>query len=553
MANRKPIVVVSGNLAELSGGDTIAKADVGLSNVDNTSDANKPISTATLAELNTKKVYHGIVSRSTNPIPTHITTTTFTLATATYPLQYYYMGTLVSVSVDKNTNIGGSAGLYHIYFDAATGNLLNSTTFPGVAFNSNVYLASVMWNGINYGIVNDERHGYQRDTQWHQWAHNTVGTRYRNGISLTHNSGTGAAATFSSTAGEIWDEDINFTVPASSSFPTPNAGRIFYQTSASTYTFLNNTATTPGYLGANNRPNVVNATTYALTQLPSASNRFINVFVYVSTDLHTPLYFFTETATSAIVGAGGYNNVASARNAPFPNLSGSGISPELRPIYRIIWRADGVLQAIDTTQDDYRTVSSIPQGAGLTSTTASSVSFNSSGNIVATTVQAAVEELDTEKQAVLVSGTTIKTINGGSILGAGDLAVVGGLIPTAIKTGAYSGAVNDLVRVDSTSGTFTVDMPTSPIDGDKFGIFDVANKCGINSVFLAATGGKTIEGDASGLSVNISGAYVYLIYNSTGTNWKIAETPSIVALAFADGGNASSNYVYGQSLDGGTA
>lgn len=553
MATRKPLVVVSGTLAELPSGDTFAKADVGLDNVDNTSDVNKPISTATSTELNAKKAYHGVVSRTTNPLPTYLTTTTFTLSTTTYPLSYYYMGTLVTVSVDKSTILSGAAGLYHIYFDAATGNLLNSTAFPGVSFNSNVYIASVMWNGTDYGLVNDERHGYQRDTQWHQWAHYTVGTRYRSGITLTHNSGTGAAATFSSTAGEIWDEDILFTVNASSAFPTPNAGRLLYQASASNYTFINATSTKPGYLGANNRPNVVNSTGYVLTQVPSATNRFVNVFVYVTTDLHTPLYFFTETVSAVTASAGGYTSLVNARAVPFPNLSGLGISPELKPIYRIIWRADGVLQAIDNTQDDYRTVTSIPQGAGTVSTTASSVTFNPAGDIAAVTVQTAIEELDVEKQATLVSGTTIKTINGGSILGAGDLTVVGGLIPTAIKTSAYSGVVNDLVRTDSTSGAFTINMPTSPVDGDKFGVFDISNKCGINAVFLAATGGKTIEGDASGLSVNISGAYVYLIYNSTGTNWKIAETPSIVALAFADGGNARSNYVYGQSLDGGTA
>lgn len=152
------------------------------------------------------------------------------------------------------------------------------------------------------------------------------------------------------------------------------------------------------------------------------------------------------------------------------------------------------------------------------------------------------------------------TTNSGKVLTASATAgtytwetSVGGLNATAIKTSAYTIVANDLVRVDSAAGAFTLTLPSSPADGDKVGVFDIANKCGISPVLVAAAGGKTVEGDAVGLSVNIAGAYVYLIYNSTGTNWKIAETPSAAVTAFADGGNASSNYVYGQSMDGGTA
>lgn len=130
------------------------------------------------------------------------------------------------------------------------------------------------------------------------------------------------------------------------------------------------------------------------------------------------------------------------------------------------------------------------------------------------------------KQDTLVSGTNIKTIGGASVLGSGDLAVIGGLVTTPIKTANYTAVVNDLVRVDSTTGSFTVTLPATLVDGDKVGLFDIANKCATYAVLIAVAGGKTIEGDSMGLSVNVNGAYVYLIYNSTGTNWKIAETAS---------------------------
>jgi len=128
-------------------------------------------------------------------------------------------------------------------------------------------------------------------------------------------------------------------------------------------------------------------------------------------------------------------------------------------------------------------------------------------------------------QDTLVSGTNIKTINGQALPGSGDLLIAGGLAPTAIKTADYTAVVNDLVRVDSTSAAFTVTLPSSPADGDKVGLFDTANQCGTHAVLIAAAGGKTVEGDATGLSVNINGSYVALLYNSATTNWKLQQTP----------------------------
>lgn len=45
------------------------------------------------------------------------------------------------------------------------------------------------------------------------------------------------------------------------------------------------------------------------------------------------------------------------------------------------------------------------------------------GNISSVTVQTAINELDSEKQSTLVSGTNIKTINGNSLLGSGDIVI----------------------------------------------------------------------------------------------------------------------------------
>lgn len=132
--------------------------------------------------------------------------------------------------------------------------------------------------------------------------------------------------------------------------------------------------------------------------------------------------------------------------------------------------------------------------------------------------------LNDGKQDTLVSGTNVKSLNGNSLIGSGNLVLTGGLIATSVKTGAYDAVADDLVRVDSTAASFTVTLPATPVDGTRLGLLDVANACATNPVLLSPASG-TIEGDASGVSVNIAGAYVYLIYNSTTTNWKVASTP----------------------------
>jgi len=487
-------------------GFPIDKNTVGLGNIDNTSDANKPVSIATQLILNGKKYFHGIEARpvgATNPIPIKITTSTFTLATGTYSLAYWYQGTRVVVSADKTTTLG-TAGLYYIYFNGATGNLLNSTTFPGVDITSNVLLASVMWNGSDYGLVNEERHGYSRDPRWHTWAHTTVGVRYRSGITLTHNSGTGASATFATTSGEILDEDIQFVVNAQTTC------RLFYQTSATTYAFLNTLSTVPFKIGGANRPQIVNSTGYALTEATSANNRYYNFFVYATTDLECPIYIFAETASNTVVSNNGYTSLVNARAVPFPNLSGLNVTAEIKPIYRIIVRADGLLQAIDTAQDDYRTVSSLPQGAGVSSTTAGAVSFNPAGNISSTTVQTAIEELDAEKEPTISAGTTAQYWRGDKTWQT---------LPSGVsynyseKTTTYTLTNSDDV-VSCTSGTFTVTTHASATATKK--PYYICNQ-GTGIITIDGNSSETIDGQATITLYQYESITIF----PNGTNWII--------------------------------
>lgn len=99
----------------------------------------------------------------------------------------------------------------------------------------------------------------------------------------------------------------------------------------------------------------------------------------------------------------------------------------------------------------------------------------------------------------------------------------GGLSPTAVKTANYTAAANDLVRVNSESGAFTVTLPASPADGAQIGILDITSSCDTYAV-LVSPNGKTIEGDSGGLSIDLAGAYIQLLYTSSETDWKVVDT-----------------------------
>lgn len=134
------------------------------------------------------------------------------------------------------------------------------------------------------------------------------------------------------------------------------------------------------------------------------------------------------------------------------------------------------------------------------------------------------------KQATLVSGTNIKTINNTSILGSGDITISGGgssLIPTSIKTSAYTASANDLVRCDTTAGAFSVTLPASPADGATIAFLDMASTFATNYLTVLPNTGKTIESDATSYILDINGTAVSFVYNLASTNWRLLQTPSV--------------------------
>ena len=291
----------------------------------------------------------------------------------TGPVKYWYKGTsFESVANISATIPTPSAGtLYFIYFNDASGTLTVSTS----AWNlkEHVLVATVHWNGTHGAVVN-ECHSHTRDLDWHISAHQTIGSRYYNGLDLTTPTA-GTPGALSITPGVIYDEDIKTVIT------TQTTARVWYELSHEVYTWVDTNLPYPGTLGV---PQYLDTSTYTLTNIQN--NRFSCVWVYASGDVDRPIYLIPTHATS------NYSKVSDARQETPPVLAGLTFSPEIKLLYRFIYRSNGTFEEFE----DYRTSSSLPSGF-IASTTAASVSFTPSSGLTSSTVQAAIEEVVSTK------------------------------------------------------------------------------------------------------------------------------------------------------------
>ena len=121
---------------------------------------------------------------------------------------------------------------------------------------------------------------------------------------------------------------------------------------------------------------------------------------------------------------------------------------------------------------------------------ASQISFQPTGDLTSTDVQTAIQEVNNDvigKQATLVSGTNIKTVEGESLLGQGnvDLKQIAG--QSIIGAGSI-----DFKTIDSKSIIGTGDIQVKTINGES--IF------GSGNISVATSGGSLNEGDIKTIS-----------------------------------------------------
>lgn len=88
---------------------------------------------------------------------------------------------------------------------------------------------------------------------------------------------------------------------------------------------------------------------------------------------------------------------------------------------------------------------------------------------------------------------------------------------TGIKTTTYTAAIGELVRVDTTGGSFTVTLPTaSGNSGKQIAVKRTTNS--LNNLTVGTTGGQTIDG-AGSVTMTSGTPMACVIFVSDGTNW----------------------------------
>jgi hypothetical protein len=137
-------------------------------------------------------------------------------------------------------------------------------------------------------------------------------------------------------------------------------------------------------------------------------------------------------------------------------------------------------------------------------------------------------------------GATISLASGASQSGFGS---TGGISwQTSIKTGDFAAVSNEGYFVDTSSGTITVTLPSSPSAGNVVAIKDYARNFGNNKVTLARNG-SNMDGAASDTDLDVSGLSVTVVFMDSTKGWSLIndDTTSRIGATFvaATGGNAT--------------
>lgn len=133
-------------------------------------------------------------------------------------------------------------------------------------------------------------------------------------------------------------------------------------------------------------------------------------------------------------------------------------------------------------------------------------------------VSAAQQAALDQKQNALVSGENIKTINGTSLLGGGDIEISGG-VEFVRKTAAVTLTDKQGIIADTSGGSFVVKLPAAPAEGAQVFVND-GGDWAINNLTVDPQGAQ-VEGFAAGENVilNVGGISVHFVFD--GSKWQV--------------------------------
>lgn len=425
MADRLPLVILGGVVGELAAGDTLAPV------------AGKTSMTGFPVDSSGNYLCTLTYNETTR-------TVTITPTGATFDI--FISGVKYTFSGAQSIAHSATGSDQFVYFDAS-GVLTTGTSAWDILLHAPV--CSIFQDVTNSRrIPFDERHHAGRDLYWHRNQHFAEGTKSTSGFTASgytlNNGASDGVLQIAIASGRVEDEDIRVDTQA---LPAAGPYNLLYRSGASGDWLLTRTSILPFFYSANRLQ--YNQNTGATWQLTNVTeDYFVNYWVFALTALPTTSITPTPSSTQQIVIIAGQAIYSTQALADAESVSaldyGSVPFQEMAPLYRLTFKfnasnpsaytntARTALTAISRVVGTYASVTATAQtdhGAltGLSDQDhpASAIIFTPTGGIAATDVQAAIAELDTEKQTVLVSGTTIKTINGTTLLGSGDITVSG--------------------------------------------------------------------------------------------------------------------------------
>lgn len=343
-----------------------------------------------------------------------------------------YIKTAVSEVITHNDTIGG----HFIYYDGNT--LTYSTTswnfllhVPVAYVFYNNTAATTFWSGKE-GILFDERHGMIMTSATHKELHETTGTYVvGSGFALngTYSVATGSgglvANSYGVDSGTIADEDLETSIATlNDNAGVGNQYPIFYRTGASGEWrwFVNNVPYL--FTSTNIVWNQNNAGTWQLT--PSTTNgRYINMYVCAVPSLNSTYRFIW------LISQIEHTSLVNAQNESVLSLDLAGLPfQEIAPLWQVTMRREnsyndngncriestrrivGTRLSTTTSSVSPTIHNNLSGRADADTHPASSITNTPAGNISAITVQAAIDELDTEKQSKINDGSV--TVNFGT-------------------------------------------------------------------------------------------------------------------------------------------
>jgi len=253
--------------------------------------------------------------------------------TPTNNITLYYQGTSYIFSTPKSVTITDTSGGRYIKFDPSTQSLVEMGIGAYPDFKTDLLVAYVYWDSPNATaiIFGDERHGSDRDTQWHLSKHLEQGAVWRSGgaLSYTLNSESTISVGVASPV-VVADEDLVHTITHATTPSNPYeqiletsanlpviylSGTSYIQTAPSTTPWVR--ATTAYY-------NQVSGGSGSL--VAAANNAYITYWMVATNDSVYPI--------KLIMGRYAHNQLVDAEAETF---EGYGLPvPELAPMYKII-------------------------------------------------------------------------------------------------------------------------------------------------------------------------------------------------------------------------